>query len=675
MLTFALLLTWGLSPLLAVPMCFDRVLLKDGRSIECTLVTSPDPGFVRIKIKSVEIPIRADLVDKTWVENLENYVPKNAQEEEYLKKGFVLFEGSWMSSARREGELKKRADIDRAYIDTQKKKQDWRNAVTVETRHFIVKSNLEDAILKMYTDNLEAYYKSFVDYWGITLSPGDQKGKPRIFLYRTMWDYLKATGMPPYVAGFFSPVSMELHLYHDADKPEGALPVVFHEGNHLLTHLLSPTFRYPIWMNEGMAEFYGTAKLDEKGRFVVGGQQDGRIVGMRQERTDNKFRKLADVLVTPQGVFDAYDYGYAWSFTHFLMTSPKYGSAYRGFFAHLAENKDLEIKLENIYGYDRAAIGQVELEDVVDALEKRLGKSLAELESEWLKYFDQAYGELSPAAYYQAAWMALRTENDAEPDVKAAMTYYQKAVDLGIQDASCFRDYAEMLRKGGVQEGDNVHTPFKPDQAKAWEMIQKAIELDPIGPLNYCEASGIVLMDGPKQDIDKAADLAAAASALAGPRNGMVKSLTDQLLAMIEPARARREARAEAAAAAAKADNRKWHVAFDFIEGKEERPANLANLSTAELRELIRSCKVKGKDNVFQSWQANDAEGKAIVGENPWDQNWVKVSSVPLFAEDLAAAEGKPADPTAKPATDPAKPADPASAPAPDADPPEPGGN
>jgi TPR repeat protein len=378
---------------------------------------------------------------------------------------------------------------------------------------------------------------------------------------------------------------------------------------------------------------------------------------MRKERTDNKFRKLHDVLLTEQGDFDAYDYGYAWSFTHFLMTSPKYGSAYRGFFANLVENKDLEIKLQNIYGYDRAAIGQVTLEDVLDALERRLGKPIDELEKEWLVYFDEAYGEMGPEAYYLAALLALRSENDSEPDVKSAVGFYQKAVDLGSTNAKLYRDYAEMLRKGGMREGDDVTTPLKPDPARAWEMIQKAIELDPIGANNYCEAAGILIMDGPKQDLDKAADLAATALALAGSRDWSTKALYDELMSLIEPARAKREARAEADAEAAKNDNRKWHVAFYFIEGQEQ-PPNLADISTDDLRELIRSGKVTGRDHLFQSWQAPDPEtGKPVAGENPWDQGWVKVRDVPIFAEDLAAASAPaPAaggesggDPTAKP--------------------------
>ena len=36
-------------------------------------------------------------IDKTFVEDLDNYVPKDKKEEQYLKKGWVLFEGRWMA--------------------------------------------------------------------------------------------------------------------------------------------------------------------------------------------------------------------------------------------------------------------------------------------------------------------------------------------------------------------------------------------------------------------------------------------------------------------------------------------------------------------------------------------------------------------------------------------------
>src|SRR5262249_44908256 len=139
--------------------------------------------------------------------------------------------------------------------------------------------------------------------------------------------------------------------------------------------------------------------------------------------------------------------------------------------------------------------------------------------------FDSAYADIGPEGYYEAALLALYKEGDAEPDITSAVGFYQKAIDLGIQDAACYRNFAELLRKGGIAEGTEVHTPLKPDPVRAWDLIQKAIELDPIGPQNYLEAAGILILDSPKQDLDKAADLVAVAIALAGPRNTTVKGM------------------------------------------------------------------------------------------------------------------------------------------------------
>ena len=40
-------------------------------------------------------------------------------------------------------------------------------------------------------------------------------------------------------------------------KPgERDMVVLFHEFNHLVTYLIEPDFSYPIWLNEGMAEYF-----------------------------------------------------------------------------------------------------------------------------------------------------------------------------------------------------------------------------------------------------------------------------------------------------------------------------------------------------------------------------------------------------------------------------------
>jgi hypothetical protein len=641
-----MLLLWGalLAPLATPAAAFDKVLLKDGRQVEGTIVASDDPDVVQLEIEGTRIPIPMAMVDKTWIENLEGYVPKNKQEEDWLKKGYVLFEGSWMSAKRRDDELRKRAEADKAYIKEVTKRQDWRNAVSQETRRFQVISNLDPATLEDYADLLEAYYKYFVEFWGITLTPGDKKGKPRVHLYRNLRDFYAVTGVRRGILGYFYSPDLVLHLAHHPDDPPYGIAVLFHEGNHLLTHLINTRFRYPIWMNEGMAEYYGTARVDEKGRFIVGAQQDGRISAMRRERDRGEFRRIRDVMLTDQGAFDAYDYAYAWSFIHFLMESEQYARTFRAFFANLSNNRDVVVENIAYSDLDRATMAVPDLDSVVVAFEKRMGKSVEALEAEWLGHFDQAYDELKPKAYYEDARISLRMPKEDGSHILDAVAAFEKAVELGIGIAACYRDYAELLRKGGVSEASTEETPLEPDQEKAWEMIQRAIELDPVQPLNYTEAAGILILDGPLQDLDRAADLAETALALGGSRDLQVRALYEELMALIEPARERARERAELEAALAAADTRNWHVAFFYVEG-ETPPDNIEDLTTSELTELVRLGKVTGRDYVFQTWQEPDPEtGEAVQGGNPWDLGWVPVADVPDFADALAEVQAGSAD-------------------------------
>jgi Protein of unknown function (DUF1570) len=628
------------TPLLAALLlpAFDKVLLKDGRTVEGQIVKGDDPTVTKLKIGLVEVPIRNDLIEKTYIESLEGYVPKNKQEEAELKKGSVLFEGTWMSRTRREGILSKRAESDKAAIAEMLRRQKWKNAVQEETRHFIVTSNCTDEIREEYESRLEAYYKYFTEDWGITLSPGEVRGKMKFFLYRDYDDFLRETGVPYGVGGFFNFYTGELQLYHNMEDPEETRDTLFHEGNHLLTFLIDTRFRYPTWLNEGMAEYYGTADIDAKGVFHVGGLQYGRIVSLRNDKANGKFLSLRDdILLIEQSEYKYRQYAYGWSFVHFMMASPKYGKSFKSFFAGLPKNQD--IRCEQVpYASDRGTMRMPNLDDVVAALEKRFGASAEELEQQWLAYMDETYGELPAIAWYKAAGLAMGDTRKDGSHVKDAMEYLEKACTMGIEVAACYRHYAEMLRKGGVVEASDAQIVQPPDAEKAWAMIQKAISLDPIDPYNYAEAGGILILDSPLQDLDRAKSMCDTATALATKGNWAVKQLVDELLALIEPAREQRRALAEAEAEMAKNDMRQWHVAFWYQE-PDPPPDNLADLSTQALRDLIRAGKVRGCDHVWQAWRDQDQEtGELIEGTQDWDRGWVDVDKCPVFADDLAAA-------------------------------------
>jgi len=617
---------------------FDKVLLKDGRLIVGKLLESPDAGFVRLQLAGVEVPIRSDLVDKTFVEDLEDYVPKNKQEEDYLAKGWVIFEGRWMSRTRRETELKKRRDAEDAEIEQARREQKWSNAKVLESPHFIVKSNCPQAVMDDYASRLENYYKNFLEAWDIKIPPSRAREKQKFFLYRNLEDFQKITQMGGGVRGFFSPTLGELHLYHDTIETDYTISVLYHEGNHLLTHLIEPSFRYPTWMNEGMAEYYGSAVLDEKGEFVVGGLQYGRIASMRTDEANGRVIPLEEILLAEQSAYKSRQYAYGWSFVHFLMQHPRYSGIFRKFFATLPQNKDIGTEVHSggvIQGGKEynIVVGIPDLALVLEDLQKRLGKSLAELESEWKEYTAQAYGELSANAYYRAAQLARFSGDLTEDALEAAFTYYQKAVAMQIQVPSCYREYAEFLRHGGDEE----LSVMDPDLPLAWTMIQKAIEMDPVEPLNYTEAAGILLPDSPVQDLDRAQAMVETARAL-GPSRLDIRLLADELVALIEPAREKRHAAAEEAERMAELDQRVWVVQPFFVTGQEE-PAKLEALSTDDLRELIAAGVVDGEDWVFQTFRFADPDtGELAEPKEPWDKAWTALKDVPEFAPDLEAA-------------------------------------
>jgi hypothetical protein len=620
-----------LAALAAEARAYDRVMLKDGRIINGKLIDSEDDQYYLLRLPGADVPISTNLVDRIYVEDMEDYVPKNSKEAKYLKQGKVLFEGSWMSRTRREQALQGRKDADKEAIDKLRTEQKWKNQKTMSTRHFLVHSNATQEVMEMYANLLEDYYKSFIDYWNIKLSASDGRKKMEFFFYRSKDDFHYVTNTGRNLGGFFNFIEGNLQLYDVPQDRDYAKAILLHEGNHLLTYLIDTRFRYPIWLNEGMAEYYGTAKIDDQGNFELGGLQFSRIVSLRIDAQHDRSIGLRELLTAGRGTFNARHYAVAWSFVHFLMESREYGKSFRAFFKNLPKNNMLDI---NVLTYPTRSFDNPTLASVLLALEKQLGESLEELEVEWTVFTEQAYGELNATAYYRAAKSSLYQQLDEDEHIVNAMEFFQKAVDLGIQDANCFREYAEMLRKGGVMEGRYTAIIKAPNPEKAYKMAARAIELDPIGPLNYCEAAAALMMDGPAQDLDNALAMAETALALA-PRSFSITSLTDELLSKIEPARERRANRAEHERQLAENDNRLWMFQA-FFRSDEEPSEIIDNLSTVEMLELVQSGTAKGRDWVFQTWRAPDPEtGDLTPGIEPWDLGWTEIKEVPVFADAL----------------------------------------
>jgi tetratricopeptide (TPR) repeat protein len=120
--------------------------------------------------------------------------------------------------------------------------------------------------------------------------------------------------------------------------------IIFHEYAHLLIH--NSAAGVPLWLNEGLAEYFSTFRLKASGREAVIGSIIPRHVGLLRQR----FVPLAQVLSVKhdsplynerdrQSIF----YAEAWALTHYLLVERPNGNA--------AINKYLESKDASINAF------------------------------------------------------------------------------------------------------------------------------------------------------------------------------------------------------------------------------------------------------------------------------------------------------------------------------------
>lgn len=114
--------------------------------------------------------------------------------------------------------------------------------------------------------------------------------------------------------------------------------LLLHEVTHC--YMLAPTHTelYPVWVMEGLAEFYGTHRVDAAGKLQTGILPDspesaagfGRITLIRTALAEQRARTVAAVLqLRPAEYSEPEAYAWSWGLSHFLLTHPRYGETFR----------------------------------------------------------------------------------------------------------------------------------------------------------------------------------------------------------------------------------------------------------------------------------------------------------------------------------------------------------
>jgi hypothetical protein len=201
---------------------------------------------------------------------------------------------------------------------------------TYQTRYYTIYTDLDpdqvrEAALRM-TKMAEEYHARTAAF------SGQITQRLPFYLFKTDDEYYEA-GAPPGSAGVFT--GMALMATADAKHAQFTWHIIQHEGFHQFAHAVIGG-QLPIWVNEGVAEYFGESLFTGDG-FVTGLIPPDRLKRIKDEITKKDARSIKDMMLMDRSQWNAQlriiNYDQAWSMVHFLINANngKYQQAFSNF--------------------------------------------------------------------------------------------------------------------------------------------------------------------------------------------------------------------------------------------------------------------------------------------------------------------------------------------------------
>jgi tetratricopeptide (TPR) repeat protein len=333
--------------------------------------------------------------------------------------------------------------------------------------------------------------------------------------------------------GIFQPGDERNYVALRLDAPgESASEVLYHEYTHFLVQLNYGTL--PVWLNEGLAEFYGHTRIGEE-EVIVGQESPSQLLLLRESKLlplDSLFAAGPDSPLYNEADKATVFYAESWAIVHYLMLSDREGhaeelteylrlvlaeevnpveAAHRAFGDPAALTKTIEnyARSQTFFQLKMPPPARIEESSYTT-------RPLAEAESLAVRGNFLAYSrrpaearpllaraeELDPRLASPHEGLGL-LELDAG-DYDAAMREFAKAVDLDSHSAMAyfFSAQAVLRRSGGSADA----------LKEAEKKLRKALELNPdLAPVHSQLAS---LLSAERTDLNEALQHALRAAAL-----------------------------------------------------------------------------------------------------------------------------------------------------------------
>ena len=219
-------------------------------------------------------------------------------------------------------------------------KQEYRR----ETAHFVIVSNVTQG----FTDYIGRHIELITAKYQAVFPDGPKsRDKCRVILFEREQEYLDDGG-PPRTAGYYHDLTKKLAFW-EQKKNEDTLLVLYHETFH--QYLASFLDHAPEWFNEGLADYFAGAQVDEATRRVEIRPNRWRL---GQVKSYKGLRRL--MLMTRDEMYDpderAENYAEAWAIVYFLVHGQggKYQKLLLEYFRFLCKEEDRKGAFDAVFG-------------------------------------------------------------------------------------------------------------------------------------------------------------------------------------------------------------------------------------------------------------------------------------------------------------------------------------
>lgn len=203
-----------------------------------------------------------------------------------------------------------------------------------ETRHYLYLYNCSEPFAEAASRILETMLRGVVGFAQVQKLPVAFPEVPLVvILFRTAAEFQKFRRMPEDTVAYYDVISNRVVLYEESQlwqtEPElataQAIATIAHEGAHQILHNIGVQQRlslWPMWLNEGLAEFLAPTTTDRQLKWKGVGQPNDLRMFELEQWVKNRTAEDADGQLVAQTVgavrLTSTGYAAAWALTNYL---------------------------------------------------------------------------------------------------------------------------------------------------------------------------------------------------------------------------------------------------------------------------------------------------------------------------------------------------------------------